>query len=328
MFWKNKKLNSFNINNNFFGTANLWVTAQKLLNFSITGVDVVKILPETTKIIKNIESSNYISSSSSDTDFLSGAFRINSGYYVKLTWTTINDFEDLHGRTAMLNKDYVEYLGLLWNHQNFEKLLNIKYSIFPVNNDVQSNKLKLLNEKSGNEIYTLYKHKDFMDRFAVITKPLYFMTKNDIYSFIGTDSFIPEKHIALLESDRKDFDCLQNDTSIVKSDISEKEIFQLKNFEMKNNRFSLSVNSSKNAILFVSHLYNKDWKCYNNNNPSKIFRANYLFSCVRLNKGENKIFFVYEPAFLNFGITLLIIYFILLIFILKKSNYSDILIKS
>jgi len=296
------------------GIFNLWFTGFKLLDFSLNKIEAIKILPKTAELIHKLEYDNmlltkyYANSVQNEFQKKSTPFRINGAYYIKFTWNNINDFEEIHGRTAVLTKDYLEYLGLLDSHSNFEKLLNIKYTIYPQDIKTGDNKIKIFNEESHAENYILYKNTNFLDRFTVVRCPLFFNNKNDIYSFIGTDTFIPEKQIALLDSDRREFEYITSASDSCLTGNTNKFSFLLKNLVLKHNKFSFEISSSKPAILFVSQLYNNDWNCYNNSEPSRIFRANYLFSCIKLNEGVNKIEFKYEPVLFKVGIIFVLIY--------------------
>ncbi len=265
---------------------NLWITDLKLLNLSIQPASIVYALPET---------ANKINSENN-----TGIFRINAAYYIHLTWNILNNFEDINGRTAYLNRDFVEYLGRLDTHINFFKLLNLKYCLYSSSITAPAGFSKIFEEKYNLETYKLYKINSFLPRFYVINK-LFFLKKKltagkydtgDIYNFIGSDSFIPEVSAVIYEQDKIFFsDVLQYSDTAINKILN----YSISNIIYNHNNFSLIVNTEKPSVMMLSHIYNEDWICENNEKKTKIFRANHLFSSIILNKGINKLKFNYKP---------------------------------
>lgn len=65
----------------------------------------------------------------------------------------------------------------------------------------------------------------------------------------------------------------------------------------------ISINASTNfpALLFISDNYYPGWKAFVDGKETQIYRANYTFRAITLNKGSHNIEFVYDPLSFRLG---------------------------
>lgn len=83
-----------------------------------------------------------------------------------------------------------------------------------------------------------------------------------------------------------------------------------------------------NSLLFISDVYDKDWKAYVDGKPQAMLRAHYAFRAVEVPSGKHDIKFVYSPSAFKLGLTvsgLAIIVFIFTGFILSGKTPAFIL---
>jgi len=81
-----------------------------------------------------------------------------------------------------------------------------------------------------------------------------------------------------------------------------------------NNKMYIKINCSYDGFLVVSQNFYPGWKCIVNNKKTKIYHCNIFMKCIRLVKGENKVWFYYDPTSFKIGcvVTLIFLFFTIL----------------
>jgi hypothetical protein len=82
--------------------------------------------------------------------------------------------------------------------------------------------------------------------------------------------------------------------------------------KLSNNHIELMTESDASTLLFFNDVYNPNWKVKINGQSVEVLRANYLFMCVRVPKGENKITLDFHPKRFFLGLKIAMITFIIL----------------
>ena len=82
------------------------------------------------------------------------------------------------------------------------------------------------------------------------------------------------------------------------------------------NRINLEINMDKPGTLILSEVYYPGWKAYDNSKETEIYKANYAFRSIYLEKGEHKIEFIYKPKPLLIGIYITLFTFLILIILI------------
>jgi hypothetical protein len=69
----------------------------------------------------------------------------------------------------------------------------------------------------------------------------------------------------------------------------------------------LEAELNKPGFLFLSDTYYPGWKAYADGREVKIYRANYMFRAVALEKGKHLVRFVYDPLSFKLGLSISVI---------------------
>ena len=70
------------------------------------------------------------------------------------------------------------------------------------------------------------------------------------------------------------------------------------------NYISIDAELVKPGFLFLSDSYYPGWKAYVDGRETKIYRANFMFRAVALDRGAHKIEFVYDPLSFKLGMVI------------------------
>lgn len=95
----------------------------------------------------------------------------------------------------------------------------------------------------------------------------------------------------------------------------------------KEDEFVLEASLDRSGFLFLSEVHYPGWKAFVDGKPTKIYRANYLFRSIYLDKGVHTIKFIYRPISFEIGasITVLTLMALIGLFILyvyrKKASH-------
>lgn len=81
----------------------------------------------------------------------------------------------------------------------------------------------------------------------------------------------------------------------------------LLNFDVNSEKWS--VQTSEEAMLFVSNAYFPGWKAFVDGQETKIYRANYTFRAVHVTKGNHIVRFSYEPLSFKIGALISVVTF-------------------
>lgn len=91
----------------------------------------------------------------------------------------------------------------------------------------------------------------------------------------------------------------------------------------KPNKITIEVQTDINSILFISDNYFPGWKAYVDQNPTKIYRANYSFRSIVVPSGKHLIAFNYQPGSFYLGLITSIIGLLLLLIFCIKIRYKQ-----
>jgi len=70
------------------------------------------------------------------------------------------------------------------------------------------------------------------------------------------------------------------------------------------NKIALSTNSKANALLFLSDNFYPGWTVTIDGKNAKVYKADYTFRAVPVEKGEHEVVFLYNPKSFSFGLIL------------------------
>jgi len=191
----------------------------------------------------------------------------------------------MHGNQLRI---YDEFVG---RHQqnpnlvypNFVNLLNIKYLLSP--SPLNTPWTKQVFEAEG--IY-VYQNLNYLPRAFPVYSWQVEKDEGKILSDLKSQEFDIRQKIFLTETPPN----MPSDTT----NISAEHIIPAKVSDYKINSFKVDVEMQRDGFLLLSENYYPAWKAYVDGKEAKIYRADYLFRAVYLDKGKHQIRFIFDSA--------------------------------
>jgi hypothetical protein len=181
--------------------------------------------------------------------------------------------------------------------------------------NISSNIMKLYNlkyvlEKKTSNSYQIFKVNDPAKRYFVTGNYEVINDKLKLLKKLNSTGFDIYSKILFLDDPDK-------------PKHSEQIQYEIKPVLFENDKIIMDATLSKPGFLFLSEPYYPDWKVTVDGKLSKIFRADYMFRSVYLDKGTHRIIFFFKPAYFELGLTVSFISFlavIILCIIFYKKN--------
>jgi hypothetical protein len=210
----------------------------------------------------------------------------------------------MHGNHLRL---YDEFVG---RHQenpnltnpNIMNLLNVKYLLSP--SPLNTPWAKQVFESEG--IY-VYQNLAYLPRAFPVYSWQVVKDENKILAELKNPEFDIRKKILLPETPPNVF----SDTAMIPSE----GVIPAKVYDNKINSFKVDVEMQQDGFLFLSENYYPAWKAYVDGKETKIYRADYLFRAVYLNKGKHEVNFVFDSGPYKVGKTFTLLTSLLLLVI-------------
>jgi len=102
-----------------------------------------------------------------------------------------------------------------------------------------------------------------------------------------------------------------------------KDYVEITNYSI--NSVSIKAKLDADGYLFLSDVYYPGWKVKIDGEKEKIYRANYLFRAVYLDKGEHNVYFYFQPSSFIIGamisFLMIVFYIFYLIYYFRKMNF-------
>lgn len=139
----------------------------------------------------------------------------------------------------------------------------------------------------------IYENQNSLPRAFLVNKYNLVTQKNKIISQLFSDKLVKNRQKIILE-EKPDIQLSNtfDNTSIVK----------INSYDP--NRVIIQTQSKQNSLLFLSDTYYPGWEVLVDNKKSKIYRANYAFRSVALQKGTHTVEFFYYPDSFRLGLEL------------------------
>ncbi|MDO8658899.1 MAG: YfhO family protein [Candidatus Levybacteria bacterium] len=249
------------------------------------------------------------------------------GYYLPLIERS--KIESITGIHSLYIKDYRDFIWSIGNHSDkpyesffqinsidypvFLDLLNVKY--ISTNQKINNKNLKLISEyknvpinylpKVEKNLY-IYKNGNILPRAFIAPNAIIIPLDKTIDKLKEKD-FNPENQVIISENPNIP---LINNSKFQEVTINYKEP----------NKIGLNFNLNEAGFLVLSEMYYPGWKAYDNNREIKIYRANYIFRSIYLNKGNHRIVFLYSPNSYKIGSIISLLTLLLLLIYLFKNK--------
>jgi hypothetical protein len=153
-----------------------------------------------------------------------------------------------------------------------------------------------------------YKNLDSLPR-AFFVKEKRVLDRKGILEYMKSPSFCPEKEV-ILEEELKEMKNVKCKMKNVKCKITKYEP----------NRVVIDVNTPTNGFLFLSDTYYPGWKSYVDGKETKIYKANYCFRAVWVEKGHHLIEMRFLPESFIIGLVGSILSLITIAIFLKSKK--------
>ncbi|GEM_PF-2623158 len=191
-----------------------------------------------------------------------------------------------YNAAALKEFDDIQNAGLLYDLR-FLGLFNVKYLISSQN--YQAPQIEKVFQGRKN----VYFNRFFLPRVFFVDKIKIIPRQPDIIKYMKSQSFDPLKEM-ILEKDPG-----------VTSLNTKGNIYETKKWDY--DEIVLKVKMENPCFLFLSEVFFPRWKCTVNGKEQEIFRANYLFRSVFLEKGEYEVVFRYDDGGRYVPLTLLVL---------------------
>ncbi len=176
-------------------------------------------------------------------------------------------------------------------------------------------------DREDNLELRVYENKSALPRGFIVHSVKVIKKREQILETLRNPSFDPRKIIILEEEPEESVDNM----------FLEEGSDQVRFISYKEDEFVLEASLERNGFLFLSEVYYPGWKAYVDGQPTKIYKSNYIFRSIYLDKGVHKVRFVYSPVSFEIGasitvITLMVLLGLLIFFVFRrKAGQSSIM---
>lgn len=304
IFLKMKKL----INNRYLKILILLALVADLWFFSIKFYDV----KDPKIVFKNTEEINFLLKNNS----YDRVFDFQGRFFSLMGK---NHIMSVSGYDSMYLKDYRDFFWLSGNHANtpYE-------SFFTFNNIRNLNILRLLNTKyilanktafafdktSVDQITpSLYKIKQTLPRAYIVPNAIVVKSRNELIKNLEDKNFDFKKYILL---EKKPYVSILNSSNYKEANI----------ISYKPNKIDIIIPMENPGFLVLSEIWYPGWKAFVNGKQTEIYKTNYIFRSIYLNKGLKNIAFIFDPLSYKIGklisVSSLIIILLYIAFYIKR----------
>ena len=145
----------------------------------------------------------------------------------------------------------------------------------------------------------IYENKNSLPRASIIPRAVFFHNEGDIQRKIKHPLFDPAKQVVI-----------ETDFPLFNSQEPGEGTAEITHYDT--NEVDIKANLSKAGWLLLTDTYYPGWKVYIDGKEEKIYKADYLFRAVYLNKGKHNVRFVYEPTSFRAGLTVSVVTILIL----------------
>ncbi len=161
--------------------------------------------------------------------------------------------------------------------------------------------------KKGTIKLRIYENEAVLPRAFIVHSVKVIEDRRQILETLRDPQFDPRATVILEENPQK----------TVGNSMLEGGTEQVSFVSYRGNEVILRVSLAENGFLFLSEVYYPDWKAFVDGEERRIYRANYLFRSLYLDKGVHTIKFVFRPFSFRIGalITLITLFGLLVLLI-------------
>ena len=239
------------------------------------------------------------------TEFLESPLAPNTGMVYGLF--------DVQGSDIYILEDYVDFLNLIEDHgveaawakiPNIEEegsldsplidLLGVKYILTTSETEIEG--YELVFDGQGKDI-KIYENKEVLPRAFVVHRAELIKDDGEVLKRLKSETFDPQHSVLIGEGLSPSEIAMNEEAPVV--DGSEARIL-----DYQPNTVTIEARMESDGLLVLSDVYYPGWKAYVDGEEKQIYRADYIFRAVYLNKGYHMIRFSYQPASFRLGLTI------------------------
>lgn len=163
----------------------------------------------------------------------------------------------------------------------------------------------------------IIENENYYPRFLYSSDYRVMKNRDEILKTLDADSYDPYKFVVLEKELRKNIEMSGGDSGPEQSDI--------KVVSMKADKILLDVDFKENGILLINNIYYPEWGARVDGKPREIYKTNYTFQSLPLNKGRHHVEIFYQGKMLKIGAlislcTLMICIFLVIYSIIKAKK--------
>jgi len=229
---------------------------------------------------------------------------------------------DAQGYAPLLLEYYVEFMNLIEDDISGPRrvyslrypasvssklldLLNVKYVITIAE---PGEEMAQLEQIDGNIdlVYDgevkIYENKDVLPRAFVVANYKVLQDKEEILAELTNEEFDPAALVILEE---------EPDPHSVRIDMPAEES-SARVLEYTPNRVTVEAELSSDGFLVLSDLYYSGWKALADGEEQKVYKADYVFRAVQLEKGRHIVEFIFDPLSFKIGLSTSVLTFLVI----------------
>jgi len=190
---------------------------------------------------------------------------------------------------------------------NLLNLLNVKYVASHKNMDAPG-----YSKVSETPYASVYRNVKCLPRAMLLREPVVIDDEEEMFEYITSKRFNPQKEILLEEDVRLD------EGKARLADAPRRDKVEILEYEPS--RVKIGADCRKEAFLLLTDTYYPGWKAYINEEETKIYRADYFLRAIKVPAGRHLIQFIYDPLSFRIGaiISILTLLSLLLYFLAKR----------
>jgi len=204
-----------------------------------------------------------------------------------------------------------KFVGIISHYvelqQHIANLMNIKYVVTSKDRVLKRPFRLVYMDKE----YRVYENMEAYPRAFAVHRGLTLNREEDVLAALK-DNSVPLDKVVILEDDSMENLNLPVSNETVYSHVSIEEY--------RPHSVVVNVDMKANGYLVLTDCYFPGWRVYVDGERSKIYKADYIFRAVALQKGEHKLHFVYKPFSVRLGLVLIALSFSLIVCIFIKTR--------
>jgi len=176
--------------------------------------------------------------------------------------------------------------------ERFHSLLNVKYVIAPPGTQMPQNLYSLAFD---GDVW-IYENREVLPRAYMVQQARFVETEEDALTEMYSADFDPGKTVVIVGSARLgSLDDPSPEHSVV-------EVARYAPSEVE-----VDVDSTNGGFLVLSDRYYPGWKVFVDGKESPMYKANYVFRAVQLDKGRHRVSFSFGPYLFRLGLYISIV---------------------